>query len=267
MFFLFGQSNSKKTYHNNQVQDEIVLNIHQRAKKLTEQYNNLFLDPDFCKKITLVYNDQLNKFRKQEINGVQYTLGVKVEDPELNKQACQIIVEHYLKQIKLIAKIDSSIDYCLHKIRALTVGPRCNGFPDSHQMEECRQKGGQWIETILLPDDQLVENKPWYQQVHDMQTEYIGILKKLESVLRQLEDFDDYINDEKLDSLDSQVDQMIQTITITTFERYRMILATQTYTAQQIREKKMREATIQNNYSAQQSALRVANGLPPTRLR
>ena len=267
MFSFFGQSNSKKTYNNNRIQSEIIEKIHQKAKLLSEEYNNLFLSPNFCEKISMVYNDRLKKFRKQEIDGVQYTLGLTVEDRTVKEKACQIIVDHYIKQLKIIAKIDSSIDYCMHKINALTIGPRCNGYPDEHQIEECRNKGGQWVETVLLPDDQLLENKPWYQQVHDMQGEYIGILKKMESILRQLEDFDEYVNDEKLDSIEKEVDKMILTITTTTFERYRMILATQTYTEQQIREQKMKEETIRSDYAAKQSALRVSRGLPPTKLR
>ena len=262
-----GQSNSKQTYNNNKIQTELIDEIHKRAKVLSESYSYEFLDDNFCNRVALLYNDRLSKFRKQEIDSVQFTLGIVNDNPATKNKVCKLIVEHYIKRIRLISKIEENLDYCLYRIYALTIGPRCNGQPETFDMDQCRNLGGQWLETVLLPDDQLVENRPWYQQIHDMQSAYIGYLKRLNSILRQLDDFDEYVNDERLNSLDLEIDKMIELIQATTFERYRLALAIPTYTPEQIRERAMRDQTMRGDYAAKQSALRVSKGLPPLKMR
>jgi hypothetical protein len=262
-----GQSNSKKTYYNNKIQTDLIKEINRRARQLSEAYSYEFLDDNFCNRIALLYNDRLTKFRKQEIDNVQFTLGIVNDDPSMKNKVCKLIVDHYIKRIRLITKIESNLDYCLNRIYALTIGPICAGQPEVFTSEECRNLGGRWTETVLLPDDQVVENKPWFQQVHNMQEAYIGYLKQLSSILRQLDDFDEYINDERLNRLDDEVDKLIETIQATTFERYRMALSIPTYTPEQIRERKLREETIKGDYAAKQSALRVSKGLPPLKMR
>jgi len=262
-----GQSNSKKTYNHNRIQGQLIDQIQSKAKKLSDLYTYEFLDENFCNRLALIYNDRLTKFRKQEIDNVQFTLGIVNDNPTTKRKVCELIVNHYIKRIKLISKITADLEYGLNRIYAVTLGPICTGQPEVFDGNRCAELGGRWLETVFLPDDSVVENRAWYQQTHDLQTEYIGYLKRLNAMLRQLEDFDEYVNDEKLDALDLEVEKLTMDMRERAFQRYRMILATPTYTKEQIREKRMREETLRSNYAAKSSALRVANGLPPLKMR
>ncbi len=261
-----GQSNSKATYYNNKVATDLIREIQTRAKKLNDSYSYEFLDDQFCNRVALLYNDKLSKFRKQDIDNVRYTLGIVNDDPEIRDRACKLIVDHYIKRIKLINKIQQNMDYCLNRIFALTVGPKCNNFPEVFSEQECSSKGGGWIETVILPDDALAENRPWFQQVHNMQNEYINYLKRLESIMVQFDDFDEYVTDERLTALELEFDKLSHRINQTTFERYRMILGTRTYSAEEIAEQRARQKELADNYAAQRNAMRVSKGLPPLRL-
>ena len=257
-----GQSNSKAVFSYNQSSLDIIKNIQSRAKKLRENYTFEFLDENFCNRVALLFNDKLAKFRKQEIDNVRYTLGIVNDNPETKNKICQVIVDHYVRRLKLIANIENNIDFALNRIYALTVGPRCDGYPETFNLNECNSKGGRWSELVTMPED-IRENKGWYQQIHDMQREYVKFLKRCDSILVQLDDFDEYVNDEKLSMLEKEFDKLVALINRTTYERYRMILATRTYTQKEVTEANLRKEEASKNYAAQNSALRMSKGLPP----
>jgi len=261
-----GQSNSKTVFSYNQSALNIIKGIQNRAKNLRDDYTYEFLDENFCNKVALLYNDKLTKFRKQEIDNVRYTLGIVNDNPATKKKVCDMIVDHYVRRLKLIAQIENSMDYALSRIYALTVGPRCDGNPEVFNQQDCISNGGRWTTLVTMPED-IRENKDWYQQIHDMQREYIKFLKRLDSMLVQLDDFDEYVNDEKLSMLEKEFDKLVARINRTTFERYRMISATRTFTQQEVMESRLRQEEATKNYAAQQSALRMSKGLPPLKYR
>lgn len=265
--YLMGQSNSKATYNNNRIQVNLLQSIQEESKKLSEAYSYEFLDEGFCNRVALIYNDQLIKFRRQEIDDVQYTLGIVNENPETKDKVCKMIVAHYINRIRLITKMENNLEYGLDRINAITVGPRCQGNPEIFDMASCQQRGSQWLDTILLPDDRVTENKRWYQQVHNMQQEYIGYLKKLLTILRQLDNFDKYVTDERLKYLEQELDELIEMSNRKIYELYRLILSIPTYTLAEINERNMREKQQRNDYAAKASALRVSKGLPPLNMR
>lgn len=261
-----GQNNSKAVFGYNKTSLDLINKIQKRAEKLREDYASDFLDENFCNKIALIHNDQLTKFRKQEIDGVRYTLGIVNDDPEMKLQVCKLIVDHYVRRLRLIAKIEEGMDDVINRIYSITVGPRCDGYPETFNENDCRNRGGRWTELVVMPED-IAENKQWYQQVHDMQREYIKYLKRLDSMLVQLDDFDDYVNDERLKALDAEFNKLKDRINQTTYERHRMALATKTFTRQEVVELRTREEQMKHAYAAQQSAMRISRGLPPLKYR
>lgn len=262
-----GQSNSKLTYNNNRIHVKLLQDIQSEAKRLSDLYSYKFLDENFCNRMALIYNDQLIKFRKQEIDNVQYTLGIVNDNPETKDKVCKMIVAHYINRIRLINKIETNLEYGLDRINAITVGPRCNGNPEIFDLDACQKRNGQWIDTVLLPDERVVENKNWYQQVHNMQQEYTGYLKKFMSILRQLDNFDEYVNDERLKYLEQEIDDLIIVTNEKIFQLYRLILSIPTYTISQIQQKNARDRQQKMDYAAKSSALRVSKGLPPLKMR
>ena len=261
-----GQNNSKAVFNYNRTSLDLIDKIQKRAAKLKEDYTYEFLDENFCNKIALLHNDQLTKFKKQEIDGVRYTLGIVNDDPRMKEKVCKQIVDHYVRRLKLIAKIETSIDYAINRIYAITVGPRCDGYPDTFDEKGCRDRGGRWTQLVTMPED-IVENRQWFQQVHDMQRDYINYLKRLDSMLVQLDDFDDYVNDERLKALETEFEKLRDRINTTTFERHRLAASTKTFTRQEVATLRANQMQSQAAYAAQQSAMRLAHGLPPLKYR
>lgn len=259
-----GQSNSKSVYSYNQTQLDLIEKIQERAKKLTDSYQEEFLDPDFCNQIALIYNNKLTKFRKQEIDGVRYTLGLVNDNPQTKQQVCQMIVNHYLLRIQLIKKLETTLGFTYQRIAALTMGPRCDGYPDIFEREKC--PNGRWQGLVVLPAD-ILENRNWYQQVHDLQREYIKYLKRLESILDQLDNFDEYINSEKLSLLETEFAKLSLHLQRNSDERYRLILSTKTFTPEEVQQARREQAEMKDNYQAQISSLRLSKGLPPISLK
>lgn len=255
-----GQSNSKSVYSYNQTQLDLIASVQERAKKLKDEYQTEFLDPDFCNRVALIYNNKLTKFRKQEIDQVRYTLGIVNDNPETKQKICQMIVDHYLRRIKLINRLENTLNFTYQRIAALTMGPSCSGYPDVFEQSKC--PSGKWNGLVVLPAD-IAENRGWYQQIHDMQREYIKYLKRLESILNQLDNFDEYVNDERLSLLETEFEKLALNINRTSDERYRMILSTRTFTAEDANRARREHTEMRDNYQAQISSLRLSKGLPP----
>lgn len=261
-----GQSNSSKCFSYVRSQGQMIDSINNEAKELSDRYTYEFLDDNFCNRVALIYNDKLTKFRKQEIDNVQFTLGIVNDDPTAKNQVCKLIVNHYIKRIQLIAKITQATEYAHNRILALVVGPKCQGQPEVFEESECQRLGGQWIETVLLPDDRVKENKHWYEQVHKMQTDYIIYLRKLKSILTQLNDYDKYVTDEKLHALDVEFDRLTHFMNERAFQAYREILATPTLTAQEAQARMLQEQSQSSDYLSKIAAYRTSKRLPPLRL-
>ena len=124
---------------------------------MSEKYTTQFLDPNFCNRLALIYNDKLLSYRKQELDGVSYTLGIVTDVPSTKQKVCEAIVKHYADRINLIAGIQYSISYVSDRIFALTTGPRCESNPEIFDQEKCVSSGGKWINYLISPDPQIQE--------------------------------------------------------------------------------------------------------------
>lgn len=242
-------------------QNTLIQEIHRISQELSETYNVQFLDPNFCNRIALIYNDKLLRYRKQELDGVSYTLGLVSDGPSIKQKICQTILKHYSDRLNLIATIQYSLSYVSDRIFALTTGPRCNGNPEIFNIEQCTLSGGTWINTILMPDEKIPENQQWFNYLKNLQNDYIINLNKLLLILNQLKNYDDDINDERLKILGNEVKTIIDSMHQNAYKMYKLILTTPTYTSEELELYKEQINIKKQEQAARLSALRKSHGL------
>src|SRR6185295_19519299 len=97
-------------------ENALILEIREIAKELNELYSAHFLDANFCNRIALIYNDKLIGYRKQELDGVSYTLGLVNDMPSVKSKVCESIVKHYTDRLNLVAGIEDSLAYVTDRV-------------------------------------------------------------------------------------------------------------------------------------------------------
>ncbi len=255
--------NGKSVAANVNTQTELIQQIYAIASELSETYTNKYLDPKFCTTLSLIYNDRLMNYRKQELLGVSTTLGLAVDQPALKQQICDSIVKHYTDRLNLIAVIQQSTSFCSDRIYGLTSGPVCTGNPEIFDEAACKKNGGRWDPYIVSPDNTIIENKQWFNYVDHMQDMYIKSMSRMYDILRQLKDFDQDITDERLKTISDEVKGLISNMTSTCSQMYKLALTTPTFTPEEVRMKKQTIETSKNEAAARSAALRAASGLQP----
>lgn len=245
-------------------QNALIQEIHTEALSLSDQYNIQFLDPSFCNRIALIYNDKLQNYRKQELDGVNYTLGLVTDLPSTKSKVCETIVKHYTDRLNLLAGIQYSLNYVSDRIFALTTGPRCDGNPEVFDQNKCLKSSGQWQNYVVMPDATINENQTWYKYVNELQLNYLNSLTKLLDIVQQLKNFDEDITDERLKTLNQETQQIIDSMHQNAYELYKLALVTPTFTPEEIKLYKEQELIKKQENAARLEALRTARGLPPT---
>ncbi len=243
-------------------QNQLIQEIHKTAQELSDKYSTQFLDPNFCNRIALIYNDKLLRYRKQDLDGVSFTLGIVSDVPSTKQKVCESIVKHYTDRLNLIAGIQYSLSYVSDRIFALTTGPRCDGNPEVFDQEQCTLSGGQWLNYLVLPDQQIEENQTWFKYLKSMQDSYLASLQKLLSIIAQLKDYDRDINEERLKVLSDEAKTTINGMHQNAYQMYKLILTTPTYTAEELQLLKEQELIKQQEAAARLAALRASQGLP-----
>ena len=246
-----------------QQQNELIVEIHKIAQELSQKYSSEFLNPNFCNRIALIYNDKLLRYRKQELDEVSYTLGVVSDIADTKQKVCEAIVKHYTDRINLIAGIQYSLSFVSDRIFALTTGPRCEGNPEVFDQSQCTLSGGQWLNFIVMPNNQIQQNQSWFQYLKSMQDNYLSNLQRLLNILNQLKDYDNDINDERLRSLEHEAKEIINGMHQHAYQMYKLILTTPTYTEEELKLLEEQNLIKEQEAAARLVALRSANGLPP----
>lgn len=242
-------------------QNALIQEIHNEAKNLSQQYSSQFLDPNFCNRIALIYNDKLQNYRKQELDGVNYTLGLVTDLSATKNKVCESIVKHYTDRLNLIASIQYSLSYVSDRIFALTTGPRCNGNPEIFDQSKCLSSGGQWQNYVITPDPKITENQAWFKYLTELQTNYLSSLKQLLAIIQQLKKFDQDITEERLKVLNQESQNIINNMHQNAYELYKLILVTPTFTPEELKLYKEQENIKKQESAARLAALREANGL------
>lgn len=244
-------------------QNVLINKIQDIALELSETYNSKFLDPAFCTKIALIYTNKLNNFRRNELEGVAYDLGLVVDQPQLKDNICQSIVKHYTDRLNLIAAIQHSLSFCSNRIFALTSGPRCEGNPEVFNQAACTKGGSKWIEYVVPPDSNIENNAQWYQHLTDMQDNYLAVLSRLLDILEQLKDYDSDIDDEKLKMMGQEVSDLIDSMQKRCGALYKLALVTPTFTHGELSMMKEEKEISAQESAARLAALRSSKGLAP----
>jgi hypothetical protein len=244
-------------------QNELIQEIHAIAQDLGETYKSKYLDPKFCTTVALIYNDKLMNYRKQDLNNVGMTLGIVADIPGQKSQLCESIIKHYMDRLNLIDAIRQSLNYCSNRIFALTTGPRCEGNPEIFDQAVCTKEGGRWVGYIVPPDIKLPENKQWYNYLNHAQSIYLETLSRMLDILKQLRDFDQDINNERLKVIGLEVEQLIDGMEKNCYQIYKLMLTTPTYTNEELRLQQEDKQTSQQEASARVAALRASRNLSP----
>jgi hypothetical protein len=255
--------NGKSIAANVNSQTELIQSIYGIAAELSESYKDKYLNPKFCTSVALIYNDRLMNYRKQDLLGVSTTLGLAVDQPGLKQQICDGIIKHYTDRLNMIAIIQKSTSFCSDRVYALTSGPACTGNPEIFDQGGCAAAGGRWDPYIVPPEEEIPENKQWYNYVEHMQDIYIRTLARLRDILMQLKNFDQDITDERLKDLSLEVEQLIANMTDNCSQMYKLALTTPTYTREELRMQKQDIEVSKKESAARKAALLAANGLEP----
>ena len=244
-------------------QNALIQEVHKVSQELSEKYTTQFLDPNFCNRIALIYNDKLLRYRRQDLDGISYTLGIVSDIPATKSKVCEAIVKHYTDRLNLIAGIQYSLSYVSDRIFALTTGPRCEGNPEVFTQQQCTLSGGEWVNYLIQPDQQIEENNNWFMYLKSMQDNYLANLSVLLSLLKQLQSYDTDINDERLKSLGDQARTTIDAMHQHAYQMYKLVLTTPTFTAEELKLVKEQNGIKKQESAARLAALRAANGLAP----
>lgn len=243
--------------------NQIIQKIHSVSMELHENYSTKFLDPGFCTRIALVYTDRLNNFKKHELNGVAYQLGLAADVPQLKENICESIVKHYTDRLNLIAAIQHSLSFCSNRIFALTSGPRCENNPEVFDQVACTKGGGRWVNYVVPPNEKIDTNKQWYSHLTMMQDHYITVLSRLLSILEQLKKYDESINDERLKQMGQEVSLLIDSMHKQCGQLYKLALVTPTYTEGELQAISEQNQIASQEQTARKAALRLSKGLQP----
>jgi hypothetical protein len=242
-------------------QAELLKSIQSAAGELMQRYKTQFLDPGFCERVSMIYADRLQNFRKQEVNGVAYLLGLMTDDKPSKGVVCARIIEHYSSRLQLVAAIEESLGFCSNRIYGLVTGPRCEGNPEIFNQEECSKSRGRWLPTVVMPDGSMEENAGWFKVVFTMQDRYLSTLTRLYDILTSLKNFEEDIDEPALQKMASDVSSMIDVMQETCGQLYKMALTTPTFTPSEKRLRQEAQALRQQEQAAKKAALRSVRGL------
>lgn len=238
--------------------EELLQQINEISKAIIDRYS-IFIDPQACDKLSLIYETDLKSFRKQELNGVSMLLGLSVPQEKIDKKTiCQRIIDHYNKRISLISMITNSLSFCDDRINGLRKGPRCTDKPEIFDKAQCP---GNWVETITAPDADVSENSVWYQLVDAMVAKYGDGMVELLSIVIRLRDFDESIVDDDLISMTEDAKVIIESMHKVCYDNYQMALTTPTFTKGEIELINEQKRIAESENSARVAALRTAHGL------
>ena len=239
----------------------LLTQIHEIGNELSKQYSQDFLNPDFCDQLALIYNDKLMQFRKQELDNIQYSLGIKSDNKELKRQVCDNIVNHYTTRLQLISTIEETLNFTTDRINAVTVGPKCVKFPNLFDQGECNKAGGTWEPAGLeaIPDKNIPENVDYNILVMKLQQEYLTVLRQ---VLKTLKNFKEDIDDRNLKKIITNTTDALTKLKTTTTDLYATILSTKKYTKQEADQLRRDQLQQEQTLAAKTAALREVNKLP-----
>lgn len=238
--------------------EELLSQINETGKAVIDNYG-VFVDSAACDKLSVIYENELKSFRKQEINGVSVLLGLTVPSEKVDKtELCKRIVDHYNKRITLISTITSSLSFCNDRIKALNTGPRCTTKPDIFDKTQCP---GNWVETITAPDADVSENSEWYRLVDEMVEKFGDSMVDLLAIVIRLRDFDESIDDDELNSMIDEAPVLIDEMHKVCFDNYQKALTTPTYSKAEIELLNEQQRIADSENSARVAALRNAHGL------
>ena len=243
--------------------------INNIVKELLERYDTTYLAPDACSKMTLLYKNKLNQFKRYELDGVAYELGISAdeEQPLMKTQLCEKIVNHYQLRKNMVLSIQNGIRSCSNRIFALTSGPICENHPEVFYKTQCESQGSIWKTDNRPPAGE--GNAEWFANLTALQNAYLNGLQQLMGILIKLKNSnttDNIIKDEELKALAKQTSEIVDSMSELCKNLYRKIRLQEIDTGPNYTEE-MKKEIAGGFYDARIAALRAASGLsahPPS---
>ena len=241
----------------------LIREITKTSIDLADMYQQKFLEPDFCNRVSLIASNSLGHFSNYTLNNITYQLGIVADNPELKHSLCLSIAKHYVDRVNLISVIVSSLEYCGDRIKALITGPRCRKNPNEFDPLQCE---GDWIENINLPEREDADgnsmNDRYFDIISELHHSFIANLNELKSILDDLLNLDINITDEQLTELRRKTQEVIIIMKKDCQRLYINALLTETTTPEEKQTltdlaeqnekiKEMQEETIQNELDAE----------------
>ena len=239
----------------------IIKEINQVAQKLSDQYSANFLDPGFCNQIALSYNDPLLKSSKKNLDNVSHKLGLQGKSGGTKQKMCESIIKRYTDRLNLLAGIQQSLSYVPDRILAITSGPRCEGSPEIFDQSKCSTAGGDWKDYLVPPDKNVSENDQWFEDLQDMQDTYLENLEVLLNIVKQIQDYDQKIDDESLQTLKKTTKNIIHNMHKHAHNMYKILLTSPTYSSEEVELIQQQGLAKKQETAARAAALRKLNNL------
>jgi len=239
--------------------------------EMIAKYKKNYLQPQLCSQTRLIYQDKLKQFKKIDLDGVVYQLGVIADSDQLKfkHKLCQQVVEHYEQRVKLIRSIENTIKYCSTRIFALigrNLPDRAKystpGFCQTDlaifEQKKCRPED--WVTDIAKPDKQL--NPNWYQNLQQLQNLYLTTLQELLNILNILENSTS-TNSDELQKIAEPAHETMVTLVERVEELYGIIRLDDVMTPDTASKVKGGIAGIKSAQAAKLAAYRIINNLDP----
>jgi hypothetical protein len=237
-----------------QIRNDAIFDIETTGNKLNREYTEKYLDPDFCNRVTMINNDDLIRFRHQEVDNKTYSFGYIGDAPQMKDTICEGIQEEYRLKKELVSVILDCFKDCNARIDSITRGPSCRGNPEAFNEADCTPPS-EWIRTVVPPDEAVPDNENWYSALDEYHNYFMKHLTILQNILHDLEDHDDRFSIDRVQEMTRNVNKIKISIRTECAKLQRHMLTIPTFTEQEVLERQKIQAENQQRTNAKRAAL------------
>lgn len=237
-----------------QIRQEAIFDIEKTGNKLNREYTEKYLDPDFCNRVTMINDDDLLRFRHQQVDNKTYSFGYIGDAPQIKDILCEGIQEEYRLKKELVTVILDCFKDCNARIDSITRGPSCRGNPEVYNEADCTPPS-EWIQTVVPPDEAVPDNKNWYSALDEYHNYFMKHLTVLQNILNDLEQNDDHFSIDRVQEMTKTVNKVKISVRSECSKLQRHMLTIPTFTEQEVLERQKIETENAQRTQAKRAAL------------
>ena len=199
--------------------------IKSKIRKLLKNYE-VWSNEEICNKLEIVYYDKLIKFNKSDLMGVSNMIGLSHNNDADKRKICRDIVEHYSYKIKILRKINNTLNKAYNRLDRSKNGPVCknvgaymdksNPISDIGNILQCTKiKNSLWInehEYKIIIDKMKKYDlyKGWEHWIIKLEKLYNEHLIKLLNIVEKIElDIDNKMKEYEFKKFIEHIDRII----------------------------------------------------------